>query len=182
MTICMMCQNPAEDENGNSHLCAPVMVSKLVTEIATELGSAMAKYPDCVYLPDCNDNPQARRNAETIARLTCDRAYREGRLTHAQVFEEEVCEALTKAAEGDTTDLRKELIQCIAMAVKWIHDIDGRAERFMIQRTDPIGDKIRRLDRLTDEASRIIQSLTGIAASAIRESMPPTPPVPPATP
>lgn len=58
-----------------------------------------------------------------ITRLSCDRAHREGRLTHAHVFAEEAWEVL---AETDPAKLRKELVQVAAVAVKWIEELDRR--------------------------------------------------------
>lgn len=92
-------------------------------EIETELARALAKYPDCASLPD-GTGGAGRKTYETIARNACDRAYREGRLTHAHVFEEETSEVL--AAE-DPTSLRKELVQVGAMIVKWVRDIDRKS-------------------------------------------------------
>ncbi len=59
-----------------------------------------------------------------MARNACNRAHREGRLTHAHVFEEEACEVLNAQTPED---LRKELVQVGAMCLKWVLDIDGRA-------------------------------------------------------
>jgi hypothetical protein len=85
---------------------------------------AIALYPDSVSLPDGTGLTGIRQHAEDIARHACERAHREGHLTHAHILEEEVAEALN---ERDPANLRVELVQVAAMAVKWILDLDRKA-------------------------------------------------------
>ncbi len=96
---------------------------RIFDEIESELARAVAKYPDCERLPDGTGDCNARITYRAIAQNACDRAYREGRLTHAHVLEEEIAEVM---AESDPVALRKELIQSAAMILKWLRDLDGR--------------------------------------------------------
>lgn len=57
---------------------------------------------------------------ETIARNSCDRATREGRLTWAHILDEEAAEAL---AETDKERLYIELTQVAAVAVAWLEKL-----------------------------------------------------------
>ncbi|ANU79698.1 hypothetical protein SEA_JAYCOOKIE_98 [Arthrobacter phage JayCookie] len=56
-----------------------------------------------------------------IARTVTDNNARTGTITYADIFLEEVFEAM---AESDPTALRKELIQCAAVALAWVQKID----------------------------------------------------------
>jgi hypothetical protein len=58
-------------------------------------------------------------------RVSCDVAFEAGEGTFRHVFLEEVFEAM---AEDDPAKLRAELIQAIAVGVKWVEAIDRRAE------------------------------------------------------
>lgn len=100
-----------------------ISVSKVAFEIVAERRRQMQKWGDCEKLPDGTRNGGANVHMLAQARQSCDRAYREGRLTHAHVLEEEVYEALT---EEDPVRLRAELIQVAAVVAKWIQDIDSR--------------------------------------------------------
>lgn len=94
----------------------------ILAEMFVELIRARDLYPDSMSMPN-GTGGGGRRTWETIARNSCERAYREGRLTHAEVFDEEAAEVL--AAETDE-ELRKELVQVGAMCLKWVADIDAR--------------------------------------------------------
>lgn len=95
--------------------------------VATERRSQEQKHGvDCFDIPDSTDNPEARLTWETIARNSCDRAFREGRLTMAHVLDEECAEALTAAARGDTQALKGELIQTAAVCLAWLEEIEKR--------------------------------------------------------
>lgn len=80
------------------------------------------KYPDCVHLPD-GTGGAGRDLLRQLAQALCDRAQRDGKLTHMHILEEEFTEAM---AETNQTNLRKELVQIAAVAVKWIEDLDHR--------------------------------------------------------
>lgn len=97
-------------------------------DVEEELIRAFKKHGPKGHLPDSTDNPAARQTWETIARNSCDRAFREGRLTHSHILDEEVAEALTAAAKGDVKELRKELIQVAAMCAQWIEALDTRPD------------------------------------------------------
>jgi len=129
-------------------------------EIEAELARALAKYPDCARLPD-GTGGAGRRTYETIARNACERAYREGRITHAHIFEEEAAEVL---AEEDPVKLRKELVQVAAMCLKWVRDLDGRAAANQSEESAPA-------------ASALPDATQAAAFAALLESM-----LPPASP
>jgi hypothetical protein len=57
------------------------------------------------------------------AKANCEAASRNGQTTYADIFIEEVAEAL---AESDQAKLREELIQVAAVALKWVRVIDER--------------------------------------------------------
>lgn len=61
-----------------------------------------------------------------LARLVCQQAAADGRLTWRQVLDEEVQEAF---AERDPARLRAELVQVAAVAVAWVESIDRRGDR-----------------------------------------------------
>lgn len=82
-------------------------------------------HPGTSQIPD-GTGGGGRKTWETIARISYERAKREGRLTHAHVFDEETAEVL---AETDPVKLRTELVQVAAVAVKWIEEIDRREGR-----------------------------------------------------
>lgn len=67
----------------------------------------------------CVEEADAYRDA-------CDAAFREGRGTYRHVFLEEVFEAM---AEHDPAKLRAELVQAVAVGVKWLEALDQREGR-----------------------------------------------------
>ncbi len=100
-------------------------VDRISRDILDERLRQAEKWADCESLPD-GTGGAGRPTYEAIARAACDRAYREGRLTHAHVFEEEASEVL---AETDPEKLREELIQVAAICVKWLADLDRRGRK-----------------------------------------------------
>jgi malonyl CoA-acyl carrier protein transacylase len=100
----------------------PNYAMSLVLEIAGERGRQITKWSDCQNLPDGTGGNRHRAEMRT-AQNACDLAYKHGELTHAHIFEEEAMEVL---AEPDQVKLRAELIQVIALCVKWVEDIDKR--------------------------------------------------------
>ncbi|MGW6638503.1 hypothetical protein [Streptomyces cyaneofuscatus] len=62
----------------------------------------------------------------SVSRSECDSAFHRGEGTYQHVFLEEVYEAL---AESDPAKLRAELVQAVAVGVKWIEAIDRRAAK-----------------------------------------------------
>lgn len=71
----------------------------------------------------CSDKTPASLLAE-LATYSTDYAAEDGTLTYADIFLEEVFEAV---AEEDPEKLRAELIQCAAVAVAWVEKIDRDA-------------------------------------------------------
>jgi hypothetical protein len=114
-------------------------VSDVLSEVAAERARQDAKWgpPD----PKCPDGTGAqdigsdgevrlrsvvrevRQDRATAARLACEQAARDGRLTFRHILNEEVAEAI---AEDDPALLRAELVQIAAVAVKWCQAIDAR--------------------------------------------------------
>lgn len=80
-------------------------------------------HPGTSRIPD-GTGGEYREGVEAIAREAFESAQREGRLTHAHVFDEETAEVL---AETDPMKLRTELIQVAAVCVKWIEEIERRS-------------------------------------------------------
>ncbi len=108
----------------------PRTVYEIAFEVCAEVARACMQHPYSIRLPDNEFTPdgktaEARKTFERIAKLSCERAFAEGRLTHAHVLEEEVAEAL---AADTVENRRKELIQVAAMCLKQIWDIDTRGK------------------------------------------------------
>lgn len=97
-------------------------LEQVLHEIVAERARAAAKFPNAQRIPD-GTGGAGRKTYETIARNACDRAQREGRLTHAHVLEEEAAEVL--AAES-VPALRVELIQLASACLGWVMDLDSR--------------------------------------------------------
>lgn len=95
--------------------------SSVLVEIAAERAAQDARF-GVQDLPDGTDAEyvvEADRHRED-----CDRMFRFGMGTYRHVFLEEVYEAL---AETDPVKLRAELVQAVAVGVKWIEAIDRRS-------------------------------------------------------
>lgn len=100
--------------------------SEIFLAILAERGRQRDLHPACESLPS-GTGGGGRVTYMKIAQAACDRADREGRLTHAHVFEEEAMEVL--AAETDE-EAYAELVQVGAVVVKWATDIlRRRAEK-----------------------------------------------------
>ncbi len=69
-------------------------------------------------------DPEAVEYADAYREI-CERAFYEGRGTFRHVFLEEVFEAM---AESDPVKLRAELLQAVAVGVKWLEAIDRQQE------------------------------------------------------
>lgn len=97
-------------------------LTSLLAEFVAELDRVNAKFPDARRLPD-GTGGGGRKTWDTLARNSCERAQREGRLTHTHVYDKETAEVM--AAET-VEELRKELVQVGATTIKWLLDIDSR--------------------------------------------------------
>ncbi len=97
--------------------------NSVLGEFQYEMYRAIAKYPDCVHLPNGTPAHPLAEWTETQTRDRCNQAYAEGRLTHRHILDEEVAEAFASKTDEH---LRKELVQCGAMILKWVLDIDSR--------------------------------------------------------
>jgi hypothetical protein len=95
--------------------------ARVLAEISAERDRAAELYPDCQQLPDGTGLTGATKHALNIARHACERAHREGRLTHRHILEEEFWEVMD---ESDREKLRKELVQVGGRVLAWIEDID----------------------------------------------------------
>src|SRR5689334_3212161 len=70
-------------------------------------------------LPDGTGGPNTRAISD-VMRSICDEAFTAGQGTYLHVFMEEAFEA---AAESDPVKLRAELVQAVAVGVKWLEAI-----------------------------------------------------------
>lgn len=108
----------------NKHIALDV--DRIAKEVLDERLRQAEKYPHSESgLPD-GTGGGARSTWEATARNACDRADREGRLTFAEIFDEESAEVLNAT---DEAHLRKELLQCGAVIFKWVADIDARGRK-----------------------------------------------------
>jgi len=98
--------------------------TRALHDISVEALRASVKYEGTDDLPDGTRNGGSWIVLRAQAKNACDRARREGRLTFAQVLEEEFYEAL---CEEDRVKLRAELVQVAAVAVRWIAKLDREA-------------------------------------------------------
>jgi hypothetical protein len=95
-------------------------LQEILAQAVDALDAAKEKHPRSAPLPD-GTGGGGRVTWMTIARNSCDRAAREGRLTHAHVFDEEQAEVL---AETDPVKLRAELFDVMATCLRWIEELD----------------------------------------------------------
>ncbi|MFD5504628.1 hypothetical protein ACFWJS_33795 [Streptomyces sp. NPDC127061] len=94
----------------------------VLADIATERAAQDAIFGE-QNLPDGTGSATYRLQADD-KRFLCDRAFTQGMGTFRHVFLEEVYEAM---AESDPAKLRAELVQAVAVGVKWIEAIDRRS-------------------------------------------------------
>lgn len=97
---------------------------KILAEIATERAAQDALF-GVQDLPDGTGITGDTDRANS-ARHVCDVMFERGQGTYRDVFYEEVMEAL---AESDPAKLRAELVQAVAVGVKWLEAIDRRDGR-----------------------------------------------------
>lgn len=90
-------------------------------EVLQERANQTARWGEQNH-PDGTGGSEFRERAGAM-RVLCEVAAAEGVLTWADIFEEEVAEAL---AEYDDDRLREELVQVAAVAVAWVEAIDRR--------------------------------------------------------
>ncbi|MEU1074332.1 MULTISPECIES: hypothetical protein [unclassified Streptomyces] len=106
----------------------------VLAEVAAERAAQDALF-GVQDLPDMAGSPENQRNARKFFKGCADRykAINDGvfdprdddpRLDYTGVFLEEVYEAL---AESDPAKIRAELVQAVAVGVKWIEAIDRRS-------------------------------------------------------
>lgn len=80
--------------------------------------------PEYVCWPAVASASNTYENLANRAKTSTDTAAEHGGLTYADIFLEEVFEAM---AESDPAKLRAELIQCAAVAAAWVEKIDRDA-------------------------------------------------------
>lgn len=97
--------------------------SAILLEIAAERDAQDALF-GVQDLPD--GTGKGFKAASDWYRMACDEAFERGEGTYMHVFMEEVYEAL---AESDPVKLRAELVQAVAVGVKWVEAIDRREGR-----------------------------------------------------
>lgn len=94
---------------------------KILAQVSEERDNQLAKWGE-QHHPDGTGSPEQQFQADWD-RQVCKQADELGRLTWADILQEEVSEAF---AEGDAAKLRAELVQVAAVAAAWIEDIDSR--------------------------------------------------------
>jgi hypothetical protein len=98
-------------------------MAKILGDAVDALSFAKAKHPRSAPLPP-GTGGGGRVTWMTIARNSCDRATREGRLTYAHILDEEAAEVL---AETDPVKLRTELMHVMAVCLRWVEELDEEA-------------------------------------------------------
>lgn len=98
---------------------------RVFLDIGAERDRQDKLFPREMILPYDLDPPAARETYMKIAQHSCDRAQREGRLTHEHIIEEEAAEIFAARTRADK---RKEAIQLAACCVKLIEQIDREIE------------------------------------------------------
>ncbi|MEU6038567.1 nucleoside triphosphate pyrophosphohydrolase [Actinomadura sp. NPDC047616] len=98
----------------------PGALGRVLDDIAEERAAQDRRW-GVQEFPD-GSGPQYAEAAER-AKRECAEAWTRGELTWRHVLTEEFYEAL---AESDPAELRTELIQTAAVAVKWVQDLDRR--------------------------------------------------------
>ena len=96
----------------------------ILKEFMYELRRAEELHPNTSNIPH-GVGGSGRVTYTKIAQASCDRAHKEGRLTHTHVHEEESAESYSAKTRKE---LRKELVQVGAMTLKWISAIDREVE------------------------------------------------------
>jgi NTP pyrophosphatase (non-canonical NTP hydrolase) len=100
-------------------------VRAIAADVLAERRRQRKRYPTSERMPD-GTGGGGRETWARIAKNACERADREGRLTHADVFDEETGEVLEAT---DPDKLETELIQVAAVCFKWIEDLRERKRR-----------------------------------------------------
>lgn len=99
-------------------------VESILAEVLNESASAMRKFGAQTGLPDGTGVNDWDREAADMARKFCQESSAAGKVTWRLILEEEVQEAF---AESDPTLLRAELLQVMAVCLRWIDAIDERS-------------------------------------------------------
>lgn len=97
---------------------------RITADVFREIERAEKKHPRTENMPDGTRNGGMNLVQRTQATNSCDRATREGRVTFAQVLEEEFWEAI---CEEDKAKLRAELVQVAAVTIRWLAKLDREA-------------------------------------------------------
>ena len=103
-------------------------LAKILGDAVDALSAAKAKHPRTMPLPN-GTGGGGRMTWMTIARNSCDRAFREGHLTHVEVFDEETAEVM---AETDPVKLRAELMDVMATCLRWVEELDDAARSVVL--------------------------------------------------
>ncbi len=106
-----------------------VAMEDVLEDIAMERVSQVAKWGVQNH-PDLKpDDPGVvfRSARAAYAKAHCDRHVKAGTLSWHSILKEELAEAVEQAALQDVQKLREELVQCAAVCVAWIEDIDRRS-------------------------------------------------------
>lgn len=94
---------------------------RVFLDIDAERDRQDALFPNELVLPYELEPSGGRKTWETIARNSCDRAQREGRLKHDHILDEECAELLAATTREEK---RKEAVQLAACCVKLVEQLD----------------------------------------------------------
>lgn len=117
-------------------------INGIFEEAFTEISKAEEKHGNQDHLPSLDQTLLKRKGscssqrmcdeyniaAEYTAKNNCNVAFKRGELTHAHILIEEISEAV--CCLEDEKEMRKELIQVIAMATNWILSIDNNHKKY----------------------------------------------------
>ena len=110
------------------HEQAQHALMRLVPEISLERARQIRLFGDQSHRPSYTDGARAFVLSATQARANLEDAVANGELSWAHIFIEEACEALDEAEREDIANLRKELIQVVAVCAAWIQKLDEEAD------------------------------------------------------
>lgn len=100
-------------------------LARVLVDVVAELARAVTVHGDQDDVAGYTAAP--RIGVAVDARRDCRTAFAAGAGSWAHILVEEVAEAVDEAADGDVHDLRAELVQVAAVAVRWIRALDRAA-------------------------------------------------------
>lgn len=132
-------------------------IGEVLGDIAMERAKQDAKWGEQNHRDIPRTAAGKIRESADRSRVACEKAARAGTLSWAHILDEEFCEAMAEAAEGNEDKLRAELIQVAAVATAWVECIDRRKRQREIDKADERKireDSARRAHRSVGEGAR----------------------------